>query len=129
MKKPDISAAKLKDFLFVRHRFWLILITLFCASQVINIWAAMPDFAQWDFVFGFPFAYIMWKDADGFFYFNILVLLVDIFIVYLAFRAYLYARFQINKYEIPKDAKEQEKKDKETKKQVEKEQKKEKIQK
>ncbi|MFH0956395.1 MAG: hypothetical protein V1813_00875 [Candidatus Aenigmatarchaeota archaeon] len=110
LPKFEFSPAKLKEFLFERHRFWVILITIFCASQVINIWASMPDFAQWDFVFGFPFAYLYWKNADGFIYANILVLLVDLLIVFLAFRAFLYARYQIYKFEIPKDAKEVNKK-------------------
>lgn len=116
MKMPEFSFAKLKELLFVRHRFWIILAVLFCASQVVNIWAGMPDFAQWDFVFGFPFAYLYWKDTDGFIYFNLLVMLVDLLIVYLAFRAYLYARYQTGKFELPPEEKERQKKEKEERK-------------
>ena len=121
MKKLEISRAKLKEFLFVKHRFWVILLTIFCVSQVINVWAGLPDFAQWDFVFGFPFAYLMWKDADGFIYLNILVLLLDLLIVYLAFRAYLYARYQIGKFELPAEAKEQKEREKKEEEQQKKE--------
>ena len=104
-----LSAERLKELLLVRYRTWTLTILCFVLSQAVNVWAGMPDFSQWDFIFGFPLAYLMWQDSAGYIYFNVLVMLLDVLIVYVAVRLALYAYGQITKYQMPQEPAERKK--------------------
>ena len=85
----------------IDKKFWLVFAVLFIVTQALNIWAMFPNYGGWE-VFGFPLVYIQYQQGAGYSYFNLLFLVIDLFIWYLAAKAVLYAHGQITKYKILK---------------------------
>ncbi len=99
--KEKLTVAELKRLVLVKYRFWTIFFICFLPLQLINVWGGLPDFAGWDFLFGFPLFYVQWRASDGYAYFNVIVLLMDMAIIYVAIKIIMYANSQINKFKIP----------------------------
>ena len=84
-----------------RRRIWPSFIVVFLVSQAVNIWTLMPDYSAWD-VFGFPFPYLRYQSGLGYSYFDAVIFLVDLVIMFIVARLLVYGYNQFTKYKLVK---------------------------
>ena len=86
-----------------RSRWFLTLIFALCLgiSQALNLWAIFPQYGGWS-IFGFPLVFYQHQAGTQYIYFNIIFLLMDIFIWYMAARAIVFGYRKLTKYGILK---------------------------
>ncbi|MBN1896108.1 MAG: hypothetical protein JW789_00085 [Candidatus Aenigmarchaeota archaeon] len=100
MLRSDWLEKTVKSIMESGRKFWAFFLIVFMLLQAVNVFGyTIPDYADWN-TFGFPFIYIQWQEGVGYTYFNILALLINALIIYVAIRGTMYIYLMITKFKI-----------------------------
>jgi uncharacterized membrane protein len=83
------------------RRIWPVFIVVFLVSQAVNIWALLPDYSGWD-AFGFPFSYLKYQNGADYSYFDAVILLADLVIMFIVARLLVYGYNHFTRYKFVK---------------------------